>query len=265
MSGPRISVLPGDGLRFGRYEPDASLAAHVDSYWTLDVDRPPAVLSVVPDGLVDLTFELGEHPAAWVTGPLRAAERYTHTRPVRLLGASLRPGAALPVLGVSVASLPAEWSPLSTVVGPVAAELTARVADAPTVQARLAVLDTFLAARLRSTQPDTRISTAIGTILDRDGAVGVAALARQAAASPRNLGRLFDDWVGLNPKRFARIVRVQAVLRRLAEEPGADLARLAAELGFADHAHLTREVRAMTGAAPSGLAESFKRAGPAGS
>jgi AraC-like DNA-binding protein len=265
VSTPRISVLPGEGLHFGRYAPDADLAAYVDSYWTLDVVRPPAVLSVVADGLVDLTFQLGDPPGAWVTGPLHGAETYTHDRPVRLLGASLRPGAALPVLGVSVASLPAAWSALSTVVGPVADELAARVAGAPSVQARLAVLDTFLAARLSGAPGDSRVRTAIGAVVDRDGAVAVAELAREATSSPRNLGRLFDDWVGMNPKRFARIVRVQAVLRRLAEEPGVDLTRLAVELSFADHAHLTREVRALVGAAPSQLADSFKRTGPPGS
>jgi AraC-like DNA-binding protein len=268
VSAPRISVLPGTGLRLGRYAPDPGLAGHVDSYWTLDVECPPATVSVVADGLVDLTFQLGTSPAAWVTGPLPGSEVYRHERPVSLLGASLRPGAALPVLGVSVASLPAEWSPLSTVVGPVAAELAGRLAREPTTAQRLAVLDTFLAARLGATRADGRIGTAIGAVLATDGAVPVAALAREASTSPRNLGRLFDEWVGMSPKRFARIVRVQAVLRRLGGEPDADLARVAAELGFADQAHLTREVRALAGTTPGRLresADSFKPGGFPGS
>jgi AraC-like DNA-binding protein len=256
-----VSVRPGDGLRFGRYAPGPGLAGHVDSYWTLDVDRPPATVSVVADGLVDLTFEFGTPPGAWVTGPLPAAETYRHEQPVRLLGVSLQPGAALPVLGVSVASLPAHWSPLSTVVGPVAGVLVDRLVGAPTVPQRLAVLDTFIAARLAGTRQDGRLGKAIGAVLATDGGAGVPALARAAATSPRHLGRLFDEWVGMSPKRFARIVRVQAVLRRLGAEPDADLAGLAAELGFADQAHLTREVRALAGATPGslrGVADSFK-------
>jgi AraC-like DNA-binding protein len=68
----------------------------------------------------------------------------------------------------------------------------------------------------------------------------------------------------MSPKRFARIARVQAVLRRLATEPDADLAGLAAELGFADQAHLTREVRALAGTTPGRLrdwSDSFKPEG----
>jgi AraC-like DNA-binding protein len=266
VTAPRISVLPGDGLRFGRYAPDPGLADHVDSYWTLDVDRPPATVSVVADGLVDLTFTLGDDPGAWVTGPLESSASYRHERPVSLLGASLRPGAALPVLGVSVGSLPAEWSPLSTVVGPVAGELAARIAALPTVPERLALLDVFLAARLAETTHDGRLRAALGALDGSGGGLGVEGLARTVATSPRHLRRLFQDWVGMSPKRFARIARVQAALRRLSAEPDTELAGLAAELGFADQAHLTREVRALAGTTPGRLlAASFNPEGYPGS
>jgi len=49
MHAPRVSVLPGDGLRFARFAPDPALAGVVESYWTLDVQRPPAELTVLPD------------------------------------------------------------------------------------------------------------------------------------------------------------------------------------------------------------------------
>jgi len=263
-------VLPGDGLRFGRYAPDPGLADHVDSYWTLDVDRPPATVSVVADGLVDLTFTLGpfapgEGPGAWVTGPLETSASYRHERPVSLLGASLRPGAALPVLGVSVGSLPAEWSPLSTVVGQVAGELAARIAAQPTVPERLALLDVFLAARLAETTHDGRLRAALRSLDVMRGGMEVGALAATVATSPRHLRRLFRDWVGMSPKRFARIARVQAALRRLSAEPDTGLAGLAAELGFADQAHLTREVRALAGTTPGRLlAASFNPEGHPG-
>jgi len=78
MGGSRISVLPGDRLRFARYDPDPALARFVDSYWSLDVDHPPAAIDLVPDGMVDITFEYGMRVGAYVTGALPAAVRYTH-------------------------------------------------------------------------------------------------------------------------------------------------------------------------------------------
>src|SRR3954453_1505426 len=108
--GPRISFLPGTGLRFARHQPDPALAEHVECYWTVDVDRPPATVDLVPDGLVDVTFRYfttdGEgEPAAFVTGPTTEHVRYRHDRVVHLLGVGLRPGSALALLGVPVAAL----------------------------------------------------------------------------------------------------------------------------------------------------------------
>jgi AraC-like DNA-binding protein len=220
-------------------------------------------VTALPDGLTDIIFVLGPCPAAYVSGPLTRPATYHHDHCVSLLGVSLQPGTPVAVLGVEVVSLPPGWTPLAVLVGPVADELAARVAAAEPVQARLAVLDTFLAVRLRGGATDGRVSTALNAILDRSGDVQVERLAHESAASPRNLGRLFDAWVGISPKRFARIVRVQAVLRLLMEEPGRDLTGLAAQLGFADHAHLTREIRTLTGAPPSELARRLHRDDPA--
>jgi transcriptional regulator GlxA family with amidase domain len=108
--------------------------------------------------------------------------------------------------------------------------------------------------------------TAVAAILAKKGNVAIDVVGKRAGASPRNLGRLFEQFVGMSPKRFARVVRVQAALRRLGADPDTPLATLALELGYADQAHLTRELRALTGARPSALPEllatlsdSFKR------
>ena len=230
--------------------------ALAECYWTLRVEQPPAKLRIVPDGQVDLVFDLlgGE---AHVGGAREAPFEVIHDRATSLLGVSLLPGSASSLLGVAAGALSVDWRPLSEAVGPVACVLVESLQSAESVSVRLGLLEAFLLARLG--QKDARVERALRAIDDSHGSIDIARLGRDSGASPRNLGRLFQEWVGLSPKRFARIVRAQAALRRLAEQPGADLSALAAELGFADHAHLTREVRAVAGAAPSRLAETFKR------
>src|SRR5690348_12959246 len=102
------SMLPGGEMRLGQYRPSEPLLQYVASYWTIDVDRPPATVTVVPDGYVDITLELGERARLWVTGPQREPASYTHRTETHLLGASLLPGSALPILGVSAGSLAPE-------------------------------------------------------------------------------------------------------------------------------------------------------------
>ncbi|MEO8751570.1 MAG: AraC family transcriptional regulator [Casimicrobiaceae bacterium] len=77
----------------------------------------------------------------------------------------------------------------------------------------------------------------------------IAGLARRLGVSSRTLQRRFLDGVGLTPKRFARIARMQQGLRLLAL-PEASAASVAHTLGYADQAHLTRELMALAGVRP---------------
>ncbi|MBI5105949.1 MAG: AraC family transcriptional regulator, partial [Solirubrobacterales bacterium] len=82
---------------------------------------------------------------------------------------------------------------------------------------------------------------------------GVEELARDAALSERQLRRRFDDAVGFGPRTLRRVLRLQHFLRLAERAPGATLARLAADAGFADQAHLARDCRDLAGAPPSVL------------
>ena len=101
------------------------------------------------------------------------------------------------------------------------------------------------AARLRSVEA-TRELIAV------DPRLGLFELARSVAVSPHHLSRVFSEHTGISISRYRNRVRARLALERIADgEPS--LAQLAAELGFADHAHLTRVVRREMGQAPSRL------------
>jgi AraC-like DNA-binding protein len=77
-------------------------------------------------------------------------------------------------------------------------------------------------------------------------------LSREAGVTPRQLRRDFHHWLGLAPADYRRLVRLQRSLGRIAH--GMPLADAATAHGYADQAHMTRDVVAWTGLAPSQLA-----------
>lgn len=79
-----------------------------------------------------------------------------------------------------------------------------------------------------------------------------AGLARQLHVSERSLQRLAARFVGMPPQLLLRRRRLQEAAERMRADPAADLGALAAELGFADQSHLTREFRSVLGATPRG-------------
>lgn len=67
--------------------------------------------------------------------------------------------------------------------------------------------------------------------------------------SAKRFNAVFRSEVGLSPKAYLRVRRLQAVLRAL--DTPAQGAAIAADLGYFDQAHLVREFRTFTGVAPT--------------
>ena len=111
------------------------------------------------------------------------------------------------------------------------------------VPARVAAGRPSTAAARRALAADAREALAC------DPSLGLVELGRLVAASPHHLSRVFRDEVGVPVSRYRRELR----LRRALEGLGDDLARVAADAGFSDHAHLSREARALLGVTPSAL------------
>jgi AraC-like DNA-binding protein len=89
-------------------------------------------------------------------------------------------------------------------------------------------------------------------VADDPEAGGLLPLAAALGVSPYRLSRAFTRELGVSITRYRNRVRVARVLDRLeAGERG--LAALAADLGFADQAHLCRTVRAHVGHTPTAL------------
>ena len=76
-------------------------------------------------------------------------------------------------------------------------------------------------------------------------------LASAAGVGVRALQRAFNDHVGIGPKYVLRRYRLYEAAERAARSEDVDWGRLAADLGYADQAHLTREFTAAFGAPPS--------------
>jgi AraC-like DNA-binding protein len=79
----------------------------------------------------------------------------------------------------------------------------------------------------------------------------VAAMAERAGLSARQLHRRCLPLFGYGPRRLARVLRLGRALE--AARKGTPLAQVAAGCGYADQAHLSREMRALAGATPAGL------------
>lgn len=99
---------------------------------------------------------------------------------------------------------------------------------------------------------DVALAVAAAAAIARDPSLSrVEELAKRLRVHLRELQRVFRAHVGATPKHVIRRTRLQEVALRLERGDAVSLSRLAAELGYADHAHLARDFKGATGKSPS--------------
>jgi len=222
--------------------PPPRLAASVACVWMRHTAAPGTHL-VVPDGCIDLVASpRGLLVAGPDTGPMPTAAHAGTT----IFGLRFRPGAAAPVLGWPAHELRDRRTPLEELKTPGVKSFFAAL------EAGVAKKDLTLAVawRLREAPPPDPIVGAAVHALARGRRV--SDLPAELHLSERQLRRRFHAAVGYGPKVLARVLRLQHMFA-LAPWAGDNLARLAAEAGYADHAHLASETVALTGLTPRAL------------
>jgi AraC-like DNA-binding protein len=196
---------------------------------------------VLPDGCLDVIVRGGR---ALVAGP--------DTRPVAgslapgelVAGVRLRPGAGGAALGVPADELRDRRVALEDLWGRAGREAGERAGGDPLA------LAAALRARLAPAAPDPRVLAAVRRLAVAPG-TPVPALAAAVGLGERQLRRRFAAAIGYGPKTFGRVARFRRALALMrAGEPAAAAAFAA---GYADQAHMTREMRALAGRPPAAL------------
>ncbi len=151
-----------------------------------------------------------------------------------------RPGKAL-VLNLPLAGAP-DLPPMARIADP---DLLARLAERDPVEAAEALLETLRPGEAGlADAPDQ-----LAQVLSGDEAPAVEAWARDQGVSRETAFRWFRDAYGVGPARFRVEARARRAWRSIVEGE-TSLADIAAEAGFADQAHMSRDVKDLTGRSP---------------
>jgi AraC-like DNA-binding protein len=167
------------------------------------------------------------------------------------VGAVLRPGAARALFGVPADELAHGHTVLSDLWGDAAVVLRQRVAEETSPERRLARFEALLASQLRAAGRIRGVHPAIAHALGRFGSrARVDEVVAEVGYSHRRFVDLFRADVGLTPKLWCRVARFQEAVSRLARGLDVKVAEIAADAGYADQAHLGRELKEIAGLSP---------------
>ncbi|WP_121746174.1 helix-turn-helix domain-containing protein [Streptomyces sp. E2N166] len=194
--------------------------------------------------------DIGSTVVGLVPGDLRLGGRAAGG--IECLQIRLSPVLAAAVLGAST-DLSGRVVSLEDVWGRDAGRAEDRLRAAASWDERFVIAVDALDRRLSTRPPlDPEVAAAWRLMLTSRGRVRVDSLANELGWSRKRLWSRFRSQIGLTPKRAARLVRFDHAAHLLAA--GNAAARVAAASGYADQAHLHREVAAFTGTTPTALA-----------
>ena len=220
------------------------LSGLVRTVWIQRTGSEPYPQRDLPTGGVELHCPVGGVPR--LIGPLTRAHLQVIPPRTTIVGVRFMPGAGTALLGVPADELVdcavELWGPAAVAIGSIVAESSPQDA--------LLGVQRYLARR--QLRPDPVVAEMVRRLMPWDR-TGIATLADDLALSESQLRRRCLSAVGVSPKALQRTLRFQGYLALAQAGFGGGLADLAAETGYADHAHLTRECVRLTGVTPREL------------
>ncbi|GGK57221.1 AraC family transcriptional regulator [Planomonospora parontospora subsp. parontospora] len=237
---------------FIRHAPSPGVSAYVEHFWVVTWTdlAEPYEQRIVSHPTVNMIIGPDFHRIA---GVIRGGFSYTMRGSGRVLGARFRPGGFRPFLGGPVSELTGHFAEIGEMYGTAGAALVEQVLAEPRPRSAVALTEAFLLGLEPERDPLVEEVAALVATAESDVSVTrVDELAAGSGRSVRSLQRLFRDYVGVGPKWVIRRFRLHEAAERVRQ--GLGLAALAAELGYTDQAHLTRDFTAAVGMPPAAYA-----------
>ncbi|MEO6633899.1 MAG: helix-turn-helix domain-containing protein, partial [Mucilaginibacter sp.] len=116
----------------------------------------------------------------------------------------------------------------------------------------IAAIEKFLLKKMSATYPvDAAFNHAICLVYQHKGIVTVKGLLKAIPVTERQLQRKFQHYVGISPKKFADVIKLQHFLKLLKNHPPDDkLAGIVYDSGYYDQAHLNNWFKKSAGVTP---------------
>jgi AraC-like DNA-binding protein len=257
-------------VRLTRYPPGRELAGLVDRFWSVEWDLPPGVChsqQVLTHPCANLSVSHADARTGrpgLVEARLNGVAREVSTRVLAgqgwVIAVMTTPGGLGAFITDPASAFVDRAVPLGPALGLDEAKLIEEISDQPDAQARAETLARAL-TRVIEAADRQRVTAArqvaeAAKIAETDRSVRTLGhLCDRTGVGARTLQRLFLRHAGVPPTWVLRRYRLLDAAEAVRAGQAVEWAALAADLGYADQAHLIREFRAAIGQTPAAYAQ----------
>ena len=254
----RAHLLDASGYtpRIHRFAPTPALAPVARRFWMPVWSLPSGHTSVQRVLQYPVCLLVISHEYARLVGPSTGLSTTELSGAGWALGTMLQPAAGIALTGGSVDRLTDRFESFDEPA--LVAAARDAIGDDPDDPGRraaaVAVMEDFLARLLPVDDEGLLVNEIVEYVESCPDVQRVGQVCERFALTERTLQRLTSRRIGLPPKWLVQRRRLHEAAERLRDTQRPDLARVAAELGYADQAHFNRDFRAVTGLTPGQFA-----------
>lgn len=248
-------------------KPSWLLSKFIKHYWTIEnciPYRQQHTQRIVPNGLVELLFYLGDKPISndktksinensIITGHLREFYDINVTGKLSLVSILFKPHGLSMFFDIPLNELYNQNVPLKYIFKQDTGELEMRLYEANSFAKRIIIIENYLFNLLNKCNKRydfNRIEHCINIINRHRGAVHIDHLASEACFSRKQFERVFSHYVGSTPKQFLKTIRFQNSINEKSKNKSANLTDLTYNCGYYDQSHMINDFQKLTGMTP---------------
>lgn len=250
------------------YKPADYLQPFVQFFWEGNFNitlEPLLKQQVAPNGFVELIIHLTDDhcflPAGnrWSRSP-----DYTiiglYTRPyevqfpclVKTFGIRFKPEGIYNLFGIPASVFSENYEDMELVLGKEFSEYCSKLREASDTRHKLKITERYLLTQLKRNNRDLSYVNRAAEMIRRPNSLEkIDDLPGRVYISLRQLEREFKQKVGITPKQYHRITRLNDVYRRLEENQQVEFTKIAFDCGYADQAHFIRDFKSIMGVKPT--------------
>lgn len=248
--------------------PSTPLARYIKCYWAMQFDDRAGghkTETVLPDGTLEIVFNLADRfrrfhpdgrvelqPGTIIVGQMRRFVKIQPTGRVDLFGVRFHTAGAYHHFRCPLSELTDKIVEPRAIFGDLFRCLEQQILDARSTVDRVGIIEKLLLDSLRHPGPSEKVVEAVKDHISvNNGVVSIRETARYFGVSQRQLERHFLEMVGVSPKFYSRVIRLQSIISAFRGTDARDLLGLALRYGYYDQSHFVREFAEFSGKSPT--------------
>lgn len=243
---------------YKEYLPNILLSPYIETYWVSNGYKGEQTIRILPDGCVDILFNLDSVPQdnikpflPYIIGTMTTYSDVIYKNAIRMMGIRFRPCGISAFTRVPInefTNIKVDLSLFETIFD---VSFYEQLPEIENEVERICYIDTYLVKILKKTfSIDKQLIYAVDFIRQTKGVLPINDVLNIVCLCQRQFERKFKATTGITPKMFSSIIRFANTKEVLCTSTSESLFSIALEYGYYDHAHLIREYKRFAGNLP---------------